>query len=122
MNTLGVYFGPQLISIVETRGRKTINYVQVSRAAVSTGELLEEKVPATVKLIALLKDELRKNNLEPSEATVSISGKDLIVRTFEMPVLPRQELNTAVNFEAKKYIFMGSVWSGLVPFRGSNLK
>jgi len=104
MNTLGVYFGPQLISIVETKGSKPVNYTQVSQAAVSTGESLEEKVPASVKLIALLKDELMKNNIETNEAMVSISGKDLIVRTFEMPILPRQELDTAVNFEVKKYI------------------
>lgn len=104
MNTLGVYFGPQFISIVETKGNKPINYLQVSQAAVSTGELLEEKVPAPVKLIALLKDELMKNNIEANEAIVSISGKDLIVRTFEMPILSRQELDTAVNFEVKKYI------------------
>jgi len=104
MNSLGVYFGPQLISIVETKGNKPINYLQVSQAAVSTGELLEEKVPAPVKLIALLKDELMKNNIEANEAIVSISGKDLIVRTFEMPILSRQELDTAVSFEVKKYI------------------
>ncbi len=104
MNTLGVYFGPQFISIVETKGNKTINYIQVSQAMVSTGEPLEEKVPVLVKLIALFKDELRKNNIGANEAIVSISGKDLIVRYFEMPILPRQELDTAVNFEVKKYI------------------
>jgi type IV pilus assembly protein PilM len=104
MNTLGVYFGPQLISIVETKGSKPINYIQVSQATVSAGELLEEKVPVPVKLAALLKDELVKNNIEANEAIVSISGKDLIVRTFEMPILPSQELDTAVNFEVKKYI------------------
>lgn len=104
MNTLGVYFGPQLISIVETKGNKPINYAKVSQATVSAGEILEEKVPAPVKLIVLLKDELRQNNIEANEAVVSISGKDLIVRTFEMPILPRQELDTAVNFEVKKYI------------------
>lgn len=104
MNTLGIYFGPQLISIVETKGKKTINYLQVSEASVSTGDPFEEKVPVNVKLVTLLKDEMRRNNIETNEAVVSISGKDLIVRTFEMPVLPRQELNTAVLFEVKKYI------------------
>src|SRR3990167_6290129 len=104
MNSLGVYFGPQFISIVEAKGTKTINFIQVSQAAVSTGELLEEKVPTSVKVITLLKDGLMRNNIEANEAIVSISGKDLIVRTFEMPVLPRQELDTAVNFEVKKYI------------------
>jgi len=74
MNTLGVYFGPQFISIVETKGNKTINYIQVSQAMVSTGEPLEEKVPVLVKLIALFKDELRKNNIGANEAIVSIFG------------------------------------------------
>ncbi len=104
MNTLGVYFGPQLISIIESKGSKPINYIQVSQSTVSAGELLEEKVPVPVKLATLLKDELMRNNIEANEAIVSISGKDLIVRTFEMPILPPQELDTAVNFEVKKYI------------------
>ena len=104
MNALGIYFGPLLVSIVETKGNKTINYIKVSLAAVSAGETLEEKVPGPVKITALLKDELVKNNVDTNEAIVSISGKDLIVRTFEMPILPRQELDTAVNFEVKKYI------------------
>lgn len=104
MNSLGIYFGPQLISIVESKGNKTVNYIQVMQGAISSGNLLEEKVPLPVKLIAMLKDELVKNNVEANEAVLSISGKDLIVRTFEMPILPQQELAGAVNFEVKKYI------------------
>jgi len=104
MNALGIYFGPQLISIVESKGNKTLNYINVPLAAASTGETLEEKVPGPVKVAALLKDELIKNNIEANEAIVSISGKDLIVRSFEMPILSRQELDSAVIFEVKKYI------------------
>ncbi len=104
MSTLGVYFGPQLVSIVEIKGNKQINYIQVPLSMVSAGEPLEEKVPASVKLVALIKDELMQHDIEAKEAIVSISGKDLIVRTFEMPILSRQELDTAVNFEVKKYI------------------
>ncbi|MFH1269642.1 MAG: pilus assembly protein PilM [Candidatus Omnitrophota bacterium] len=103
-NTLGIYFGPQLISIVETKGNKPVNYAQVSKVAASPGETLEEKVPLSEKLIVLLRDELTKSEIETREAIVSISGKDLIVRTFEMPILPRHELDAAINFEAKKYI------------------
>jgi hypothetical protein len=104
MNSLGIYFGPQLISIVEIKGNKTVNYVQVSEASLSSEDELHDKVPVSVKLVTLLKDEIKRNNIEANEAVVSISGKDLIVRTFEMPVLPRQELNSAVFFEVKKYI------------------
>lgn len=104
MNTLGIYFGPQLVGIVEAKDNKTVKYIQVSQAALSTGESLEEKVPISAKLATAIKSELIRNDIEANEAIVSISGKDLIVRTFEMPILPRQELDTAVNFEVKKYI------------------
>jgi hypothetical protein len=52
----------------------------------------------------LIKDELIRNRIDAKEATLILSGKDFIVRTFEMPPLPHQELYTAVYFEAKKYI------------------
>ncbi len=106
MSTLGIYFGPKAISIVETKGRKLINNIQISQSTIFTGEL-EEQVPGEVKIIgiiALFKEELRKNKIEAKEATLCLSGKDLIIRTFEIPVLPRDELASAINFEVKKYI------------------
>lgn len=106
MTSLGIYFGPMAISIVETKGRKLINNIQISQSAIFTADL-EEKVPAEAKMIrtiALFKEELRKNRIEAKEATLCLSGKDLIIRTFEIPMLPRNELQNAVNFEVKKYI------------------
>lgn len=103
MNSLGIYFGPKLISIVESKGRLLLNSVQVSQSVVTAGEL-EEKVPSEVKIVALFKDELRKNNIQANEASLVLSGKDLIIRTFEMPIVPANELENAVRFEAKKYI------------------
>ncbi|MFA5144978.1 MAG: PilN domain-containing protein [Candidatus Omnitrophota bacterium] len=105
-SSLGIYFGPKAISLVEVKGRKLINNIQISHSAASSGEL-EEKVPAEAKvigIIALFKEELRRNRVEAKEATLCLSGKDLIIRTFEMPVLPREELQSAINFEVKKYM------------------
>lgn len=104
MSKLGVYFGPQVISLVESKGSKLINSIQIPQGMISPVELLEEKVPKEIKIFTLLKGELSKNKIEPGEAIVSLSGRDLIVRTFEMPVLARQELEAAVKFEIKKYI------------------
>ena len=106
MSSLGIYFGPTSISIVETKGRKLINNVQIPQSAVFAGEL-EEKVPGEVKIIgiiALFKEELRKNRIEAKKVTLCLSGKDLIISTFEIPQLPRDELASAINFEVKKYI------------------
>jgi len=106
MSSLGIYFGPKIITIVETKGRNLINNTQILQSSISTGEL-EERVPAEVKaieIIALFKDELRRNKILAKEASLCLSGKDLIIRTFEIPMLPREELQSAINFEAKKYI------------------
>lgn len=103
MSVVGIYFGPKIIRIVESKGRALIKEVQIPTSAIVSAEA-EEKIPPEVKLIALFKDTLRRNNITPNEISLSLSGKDLIIRNFEMPALPREELERAVNFEAKKYI------------------
>lgn len=106
MSSLGIYFGPKVINIVETKGRKLIKDIQIPQSTISAGEL-EEKVPIeakTIEIIALFKDELRRNKIDTKEATICLSGKDLIIRTFEIPLMPAEELQSAINFEVKKYI------------------
>ncbi len=100
---LGIYFGSKVINILETNGRDILNNIQIPKAEFSGGEL-EEKVPDEVKIVALCKDRLRKGRIEAKDAVLTLSGKDLIIRTFELPLLPAEELNNAVIFEAKKYI------------------
>jgi len=106
MSSLGIYFGPKLIKIVEAKGKRPLNSIQIPQSTISMGEL-EEKVPVevkTIEIVALFKDELRRNKIEAKEATLSLSGRDLIIRTFEIPVIPNEEIASAINFEAKKYI------------------
>lgn len=101
--TLGIYFGPKLISIVNNKGRKILSNINISRTTISDSQL-EEKVPEEIKIVAVFNDELRRNNIEAREAVISLPGKDLIVRTFELPEMPAGELASAITFEAKKYI------------------
>jgi Tfp pilus assembly PilM family ATPase len=103
MSSLGIYFGLKDICLVETRGRKILNSIRLPHPSLASAEL-EEKVPADVKLIALLKDALRTYRIKANEATFCISGQDMVIRTFEIPLLPANELRGAINFEAKKYI------------------
>lgn len=103
-NTLGIYFGPQIISIVETKGKQLISNIGILRSTISSGKLAEEKVPEEAKIVNLIKNELKNKKIETKEATVSLSGKDLIIRCFEIPILPHEELESAVNFEVRKFI------------------
>jgi Tfp pilus assembly PilM family ATPase len=103
MNSLGIYFGIKDINLVETSGNKIINNIRLPHPKLEISEL-EEKVPADVKIMALLKDAFRSYRINAGEATFCISGEDLVIRTFEIPLLPLSELRGGVNFEAKKYI------------------
>jgi len=103
MSSLGVYFGPEAIVIIEARGRAILNNIKIPLSAFSSDKL-EEKVPDEIKMVALFKDELRRNKINAKEAYLALSGRDLIVRTFEMPVMPREELVSAIRFEASKHV------------------
>jgi len=81
MNSLGIYFGPKVISIVETKGRRLINSALIPQSTISTGEL-EEKVPIEVKstsIISLIKDELDKNKI-----SISISESSKLTLLFNI--------------------------------------
>lgn len=103
MNSLGIYFGIKDIILVETSGKKIVNNIRLPHPSLAMAEL-EEKVPADIKLMAMLKDAFRTNRISAEEAFFCLSGQDLVIRTFEIPLLPQNELKGAVNFEAKKYI------------------
>lgn len=103
MNSLGIYFGIKDIILVETSGKKIVNNIRLPHPNLAMAEL-EEKVPADIKLMAMLKDAFRTNRISAEEGFFCLSGQDLVIRTFEIPLLPQNELRGAVNFEAKKYI------------------
>lgn len=106
MNSLGIYFGPKAICIIETKGKKIVSNIQISQSTISTADL-EERASVESRaggITTLIKEELVRNKIQAKEATLCLSGKDLIIRTFEMPMMPREELQSAINFEVKKYI------------------
>ncbi|MDD5476601.1 MAG: pilus assembly protein PilM [Candidatus Omnitrophica bacterium] len=103
MNYLGIYFGIKDINLVEVSGKKIVNNIRLPHLSLAIAEL-EEKVPADIKIMAMLKDAFRTNRISAEKAFFCISGQDLVIRTFEIPLLPQSELKSAVNFEAKKYI------------------
>jgi Tfp pilus assembly protein PilN/ribosomal protein L7Ae-like RNA K-turn-binding protein len=103
MSSLGIYFGAKDINLIEVSGRKILNNVCLPHPSTVMAEL-EEKVPADIKLIALLKDAFRTYRIKADEAAICISGQDLVIRTFEIPLIPQSELKGVISFEVKKYI------------------
>jgi len=103
MNSLGIYFGIKDINLVESSGKKIVNNIRLPHPSTAMAEL-EDKVPVDIKLIAMLKDSFRTYRIKAEEVFFCISGQDLVIRTFEIPLIPKNELKGVVSFEAKKYI------------------
>lgn len=104
MKSLGIYFGPKGITIVESESRKLICNIHIPQTMITAGDLLEERVNEEVKIVALINDELRKNRIASRDASIVLSGRDLIIRNFEIPLMPKEELESGIMFEVKRFI------------------
>ena len=103
MNLLSLYFGNKGINVINAKAKNILNNFDIPASEISSFDF-EDKVPADLKMVALLQEAFRAHKLTSKEAVLCLSGTDLIVRTFDIPQLPREELESAINFEAKKYL------------------
>lgn len=76
-----------------------IDLSAISQDAPSTIGITED-----IQIVAELQKTLRELKIESADAYIGISNHDLILRSFLIPVLKPNEIQTAVQFEAKKYI------------------
>jgi len=104
MNSVGIYFGPKVMRIAESKGKSIVSNLLIPQSRIVSGGDFQEKVPEEMKLGILFKEEMKRAKMSAHEASLVISGKDLIIRTFDMPVIPQNELYNAVGFEVRKYI------------------
>ena len=86
MKKLGIYFGQNAVNVVESDGKKIVSQVQF---------------PAKE---GVLQEELRKYNIKSEEAIITLSSRDLLIRSFDLPLMPANEIPAAVGSEAVKYI------------------
>ncbi|MDP2938955.1 MAG: pilus assembly protein PilM [Candidatus Omnitrophota bacterium] len=102
---IGVYFSREALSLIEMEGAKMIRQHHVPYDIFSKEEPVSS-VPLSdeIKLTAVLQKTLRDNKIEASGAFVSIPTKDIILRSFFIPQMSKEEIVSAVEFEARKYI------------------
>ena len=115
-NQVGIYFGSNGVSIVETAGKGTIkNHVfsvypkdipKPSGTLVPQDNIFNVFLDNEEEIIAFLNKSMRESriDIDNSDIVVSVPNRDLIVRFFEIPPIPKKELETSIGFEIKKYI------------------
>ena len=99
--------GPQLVKFGQT-----YIYPKEERQEIIAGSI-EDKEPSELNqskktnrdyLIEAIKRVFKENNVKPGNVATAIPSEDAMVRYFQMPKIPKQEWQTAINFEAKRYI------------------
>ncbi|MFC1709256.1 pilus assembly protein PilM [Candidatus Omnitrophota bacterium] len=115
-NAVGIFFGPRGVSIVASGGRgKTRNYTfslypqdltKPGEAAVPKDSIFNVFLDSEEEIIAFLSKALRESrvDIESSDVVACVPSRDLIVRFFEIPPIPRREIDSSISFEIKKYI------------------
>lgn len=101
---LGIYFSYNFINIVEQQDKKVVNFAKIPCVFEEAKFDLSKIVMDEVKIVNLIKEELSRNNITSRDAVLGILSRDLIIRFFEVPMVPHAELEATVGFESRKYI------------------
>ena len=106
----GIYFGAKGTSFVQLASGRIKSWliqpypVAENMEAHPAEDIFETFKDQEMELIAFLQKGLRDSKMESTTAVISLPPKDLIIRFFEMPNIPRSEVAAGINFEIKKYI------------------
>ena len=112
-DAIGIYFGLQGISIVETKGFKVSNYnyspfpkdlIKPGGEVSYKNNIFDAFLDNEVEITAFLNKAIRDSKTSLRNAVIAISPIELIVRFFELPLIPKNEIEAAVSLEIKKYI------------------
>lgn len=101
---LGIYFSYNFINIVEQQDSRVFNFAKVPCIFEESKFDLSRVVIDEVKIVNLIKEELSKNNIINRGAILALLSRDIIIRFFEVPIVPRAEIEPTIGFEARKYI------------------
>lgn len=109
----GLYIGAKYVYVAQVK--KTLFGLQLAKlgqkeiqvsvpqppGGVESAEFVKAQNQAKVEAI---KNVLRENNITSQNVFTALPGKDVLIRYFQMPKIPKAEWKTAIKFEAKKYI------------------
>lgn len=91
---VGIDIGKCNIKLIEAEEKK--GQLEIIRSAIR--RIIDGDVKAALKGI------ISDSGLSSKRVNVSLSGPSIIVRYIEMPPMKKEELNSAIKFEAEKYI------------------
>ncbi|MFH0940655.1 MAG: pilus assembly protein PilM [Candidatus Omnitrophota bacterium] len=107
----GLFFSSKGMVIIQQAAGKIKNQLGVpypvkreDTTGIFSDDIFELFKNKETEMIAFLQKSIRDSRIDTSSVVVALPPKDLIIRFFEMPNIPRSEVLAGINFEMKKYI------------------
>ena len=105
---IGLFWGENKITLVEFGKNTPLQTVSspldFKLNALSTGSTLRSNVAEETQIAAIFKRMLQDNKIAEDPFYVSLPMKEIILRSFVIPFLKREEIQNAIKFEARKYL------------------
>ncbi|MBN1587863.1 MAG: pilus assembly protein PilM [Candidatus Omnitrophica bacterium] len=105
--TTGIYIGDRAVELVQVkRNLLGLPKVECTAQAFVVGVDPEEEnsLRDDAPYIDAVRQVVEQASLKSQDVITSVPPEDVLVRCFSMPRIPRKEWDTAITFEAKKYI------------------
>lgn len=104
---LGIYFSRDSLIAVETIERRINCYASLPLENINdkSHAQAEEAVPDIEnKQLSTIRTFLKDNKIEAKKVFLALSDKEQFIRSFQMVLLNKSEMEMGIRFEAKKYI------------------
>ncbi|HOX54961.1 MAG TPA: pilus assembly protein PilM, partial [Candidatus Omnitrophota bacterium] len=100
---LGINFGPEDLNIVEVEKQRIICHYHIPYLeSQDKAEVVD--VADQIMLAAVLQKTLREKQIKTDEVIATIPAKEVLLRSFLIPILPQREIKPVIDFEARKYV------------------
>jgi type IV pilus assembly protein PilM len=108
---IGIDVGTKNIKVcrVEKKGEEFYEVYSVMEAVPDTGK--EDREESTDKILsgaiksAALRQSILKEKSTDNSVVVSLANPDMLIRLLELPVMPREELESTIKLQAERFIF-----------------
>jgi len=100
-----VKFGQAYIYPKEVKdGGEIMPEAQAGNVSVSSDALALKSKTREEYIVEAIKKVFAENNVKPGNVVTAIPSEETMVRYFQMPKIPKHERESAISFEAKRYI------------------
>ncbi len=101
---VGFFWGEDKITVIETEKNTLLQIFSITRPGATGESPFSTDFSEDIQTVAVLQKALRDQHIQVTEAHVSFPIKDVILRSFVVPLVKPNELQQVVDFELKKYV------------------